>query len=284
MDDEQRRSGGVGPKRSLLPVLVGVCAFAALGMGGVQLYMSKRGAPQTDARASRLPAAQPTAAPTARPSVKAASEPARAPIAPAMPSLAAPSAKVPAPQLTKSQPAAAQTSSAHSVSAPRAPEPAALPAQPAQALPAEVPSAQPERPSGSARAERSRPPVNIDPSLIDPPAPAAASVLSVTPITPPAEPAAPEPEPAVDTVSAADYAKQSSGALLRGEQTRAIDLARRATQADPGYAIAWRSLGLAYERAGSVEQALSAYREYLQRAPTGPQAEMVRQRMQSLTQ
>ena len=86
----------------------------------------------------------------------------------------------------------------------------------------------------------------------------------------------------VDSAGAANYAKQSSGALLRGELTRAIDLARRATQADPDYAIAWRSLGLAYERAGSSDQAMSAYREYLQRAPTGPQAEMVRQRMQAL--
>jgi regulator of sirC expression with transglutaminase-like and TPR domain len=109
-------------------------------------------------------------------------------------------------------------------------------------------------------------------------------VLNVTPITPEPEPE-PEPAaPAVDTAGAAQYAKQSSGALLRGELTRAIDLARRATQADPGYAIAWRSLGLALERAGSADQALAAYREYLQRAPSGPQAEMVRERMHSLAQ
>jgi tetratricopeptide (TPR) repeat protein len=113
---------------------------------------------------------------------------------------------------------------------------------------------------------------------------AAPTVITVTPIAPSTEVKPPEPEPApqVDSAAAADYAKQSSAALLRGEVTRAIDLARRATQADPSYAIAWRSLGLALERTGASERAIEAYNEYLQRAPSGPQAEMVRERIQSL--
>ncbi|HET8938038.1 MAG TPA: protein kinase [Polyangiales bacterium] len=293
MEDERRRTLAVQQKSSMLPVLVGVAAFAALGMGGVQLYLSRRASPETDARASTLstPApTQPAAAPSARPDVSP------------RPQAHAASPAVPPKSFAPSKlPPAAPTVAARSVIPPRAAEPEGLPEQPvaAEALPTEnptppaqvEPTPQPERPapSNSARAERARPHVNIDPMLADPPAPQAAaapsSVLSVTPIQAPVEPVVePEPPaaPVADSAGAANYAKQSSGALLRGELTRAIDLARRGTQADPDYAIAWRSLGLAYERAGSSDQAMSAYREYLQRAPTGPQAEMVRQRMQAL--
>ena len=105
--------------------------------------------------------------------------------------------------------------------------------------------------------------------------------MTLTPQAP-----APEPEPpaapAVDTASATVLARESGSALLRGEVSRAVDLARRATQADASYAGGWRSLGLALERSGSTSEAVAAYSEYLQRAPTGPQADMVRQRMQAL--
>jgi serine/threonine protein kinase len=294
MDDDRRRTATITPKSSLLPVLVGVCAFAALGMGAVQLIMAKRSSPQTDARASTLSTPAANHAPTTP------TTPSRPAVATPAPSTIEPQAKAPAP-VEKPAPTVAPTlqpaapvEEAPPSEAPAAPAPTVaaapeVPAKPAAPAPAEKPEKAP-------RAERSRPaavaapaptPPTIEPAAEAPPVAAApSSVLSVTPITPPPEQPAPEPEPevpAVDTAGASNFAKQSSGALLRGELTRAIDLARRATQADPGYAIAWRSLGLALERAGSADQAMAAYREYLQRAPSGPQADMVRQRMQSLS-
>jgi regulator of sirC expression with transglutaminase-like and TPR domain len=60
-------------------------------------------------------------------------------------------------------------------------------------------------------------------------------------------------------------------------------LGRRATALDPDYALGWRTLGLALERSGASGAAVNAYEEYLRRAPTGPQSEMVRQRIQVLS-
>jgi serine/threonine protein kinase len=297
-DNEPRFTTVTPPKKSsVLPIVFGACAFAALGMGAVQLIMAKRSSPQTDASASTLPSAPIVQPEAAAASMKPASAPqvARAPGVVASPAPAptpAPTPTPPTPTIEMLPPPAAAIPSEPVVAPSAAPElqpvaaaaPAPLPeTKPQEAKPA-APQAKP-----AARVERPRPANNFEQFEAPVPQPEAAapegSVLSVTPME--AEPPAAEPEPevpAVDTAGAAQFAKQSSGALLRGELTKAIDLARRATQADPGYAIAWRSLGLALERAGSADQALAAYREYLQRAPSGPQAEMVRERMHSLAQ
>ena len=294
-EDERRYTVTTPPKKSsLLPLALGACAFAALGMGAVQLIMAKRSSPQTDSSASSAPL-QPEAAVASAKAAPSAPPPAlQAPAAKPAPTTPTP---IPAPPVEKPQPSAAVPSSAP-VALPSAPEPNELAAAPelqpaAQAAPQAKPAPTPSKPA--ARAERPRPASANNFEAFEPPPPPpaaaapAASVLSVTPITPQPEAPAPEPEPepaapAVDSAGAAQFAKQSSGALLRGEVSRAVELARRATQADPGYAIAWRSLGLALERAGSADQAMAAYREYLQRAPSGPQAEMVRERMHSLAQ
>lgn len=292
-EDEHRYTTVTPPKKSSVwPIVLGACAFAALGMGAVQLIMAKRSSPQTDSSASSAPVAhQETPAPSAAlqppagaPSAPSKSAPTRPPpsaaVAPAKP----PPSAAPVPDTLLPPPAAAP--SADLPSAPEADELAAVPEQQpaAQAAPQAKPapsskSSSRPRPSSTPSFEAPEPPPT-------PPAAApASSVLSVTPITPEPEPAVAEPEPpAVDTAGAAQLAKQSSGALLRGEVSRAVELARRATEADPNYAIAWRSLGLALERSGSSSQAIAAYREYLQRVPTGPQADMVRERMHSLAQ
>ena len=83
---------------------------------------------------------------------------------------------------------------------------------------------------------------------------------------------------------AAQLAKDASTALLAGEVGRAIELLREATRLDPDQSLAWRTMGLAFERSGDTQAALAAYRQYIRLAPHGPQADMVRERMGTLEQ
>ncbi len=55
-----------------------------------------------------------------------------------------------------------------------------------------------------------------------------------------------------------------------------------ATRADPGYAAAYRGLGLVYERAGDKRRAIRALKKYLRLSPGAPDAESVRQRLARL--
>jgi serine/threonine protein kinase len=81
---------------------------------------------------------------------------------------------------------------------------------------------------------------------------------------------------------AAQLAKDASTALLAGEVGHAIELLREATRLDPDQSLAWRTMGLAFERSGDTQAALAAYRQYIRLAPHGPQADMVRERMRVL--
>jgi Flp pilus assembly protein TadD len=98
--------------------------------------------------------------------------------------------------------------------------------------------------------------------------------------SPPA--AEPAPDPNVGVARAAQMTRDASTALLRGEVARAVELSRAATVADEDNSRAWRTLGLALERTGSSREAVSAYKRYLLLSPTGPEADMVRQRIQAL--
>jgi len=112
-------------------------------------------------------------------------------------------------------------------------------------------------------------------------------VMVLTPdVAPAAEPAAvqePAKPSAAEPAPSTTLTRKASEALLRGEVSRAVELARAATDLDPSYELGWRTLGLALERSGTNAAAIAAYEEYLRRAPGGPQSEMVRQRIQSLT-
>lgn len=78
---------------------------------------------------------------------------------------------------------------------------------------------------------------------------------------PPAAKAAASPEPAVGSLT-----MQAQRALQKGETGRAVDLARRATQSDPGDPEAWLTLGGALDAAGQHGQARSAYKSCVNRA------------------
>ena len=45
--------------------------------------------------------------------------------------------------------------------------------------------------------------------------------------------------------------------------------------------MAWRTLGLAYERGGNTQEAINAYEQYIRLAPHGPQSDMVRELLAS---
>jgi hypothetical protein len=164
------------------------------------------------------------------------------------------------------------------------PPPTAAAPKPATPKPeAAVPPVAPVKPS-----VRTREPAAVSPQPVPPPpepvaAPdnAPAQVVTLTQDTP-AEPE-PAPEPKIpDPPKVGELTSSATAALLRGEVGRAIELLRTATQVDPNHALAWRSLGLAYERSNNPRQALAAYERYLDLVPNGAQSEMVRERMQSL--
>jgi serine/threonine-protein kinase len=212
----------------------------------------------------------------------------------------------------KPQPSAAEVASAPAASPPVADRPALPPAVSAADRPANAPPALPPTAAGQplpsaapnpaaraalgaslALAKPERTPSAPKPSaaLPDVPEPAAESPAqpSPSPVVMLKEEA--EPAPAAETEQSGPDPAQvqelthtATAALLRGEVLHAVELLREVTRLDPSHALAWRSLGLALERAGDARAALDAYQHYLSLVPTGQQADMVRERMRSLSE
>jgi len=187
-------------------------------------------------------------------------------------------------------------------------QPSAAAAAPANAAPNAVPvpvpgaaplaAAKPNHPSGAKPPAFGTPPApkpSATPSTVapEPPSPRGepepftpeepgSPVLRVQEEEPP--PAEEEPDLPVRSPQsqAAQLAKDASTALLAGEVGHAIELLREATRLDPDQSLAWRTMGLAFERSGDTQAALAAYRQYIRLAPHGPQADMVRERMRVL--
>lgn len=95
-------------------------------------------------------------------------------------------------------------------------------------------------------------------------APESRSVASI-PVTSPAPP----PRPSASAVSAQAQIEPQAGASLtqqaqrlleHGSASRATEVARRATSADPSNAEAWLTLGAAYDASGNRAQARGAYK------------------------
>ena len=83
-------------------------------------------------------------------------------------------------------------------------------------------------------------------------------------------------------VNPADLFKAGMQAYVKGDARTAIGQFRKAVQASPGYAAAWRALGLAHEKLGEWGQAKTALQRYLQLAPTAPDAKQIRDRIGNL--
>ncbi len=83
-------------------------------------------------------------------------------------------------------------------------------------------------------------------------------------------------------VSAQELFKTGMQSFVKGDSRTAVVSFRRAVQAQPGYATAWRALGLAHEKLGEWGQAKTALQRYLQLAPNAPDAAQIRQRIGGL--
>ena len=248
-------------------------------------------APRPAMPSGALPAAAPAAAqpPAAEPAAAAAAIPSDEAPVPA-PDTPAPTAAEPlaiAPE--RSPPLAAAPPLTHAGAQPPATTDAraaaalkALHSSPAHGSSGAKPSAQgheaPPAPHGDV----------AEPDSFSAAAPPSSVPVLVVEQTEKAQPAPVEEEPELPVRSpeaqAAQLARDASTALLAGEVGHAIELLREATQLDPNQALAWRTMGLAFERNGDTQAALAAYRQYMRLAPHGPQSDMVRERMRTLDQ
>ncbi|MDB4963649.1 MAG: serine/threonine protein kinase with repeat [Myxococcales bacterium] len=93
-----------------------------------------------------------------------------------------------------------------------------------------------------------------------------------------AKPGAPRPP----KVSAQEMFKTGMQSYVKGDSRTAVSAFRRAVQAQPGYATAWRALGLAHEKLGEFGQAKTALQRYLQLAPNAADAAQIREKIGSL--
>jgi serine/threonine-protein kinase len=183
-----------------------------------------------------------------------------------------------APSPARVPPAAARKPAPAPVVAPTPPPVQPSAPAPAQGTPAEAIAAPAEPAPARVRPLRPRPPQT---------APKIEPTLAPAPATPaPSAPAPHPPAPAASTAPAGETAealnKLAGQALLQGHLARAADLYTQATVRDPRSATAWRGLGITSERLGRTRDAVRAYRRALQLAPTGQQAESVRERLGQL--
>ena len=84
-----------------------------------------------------------------------------------------------------------------------------------------------------------------------------------------------------DKIDPDEAFKSGLQAWVHGDSKGALAQYRRALQADPRYAAAWRGVGLVYERVGDKSAARIAYQKYLQLAPEASDASEVRARLES---
>ena len=101
------------------------------------------------------------------------------------------------------------------------------------------------------------------------------------PYVEPAPPPAPE-EPTYDPLRANKSVEIGTFYLKRGNYDAAIERFQDATRFQPKLARPYSLLGEAYERKGDVENALAAYRRYLDVYRTAPDREKILKRIEKL--
>jgi DNA-binding response OmpR family regulator len=98
-------------------------------------------------------------------------------------------------------------------------------------------------------------------SVVAPARPPRPVDVTPPPVAPPEGPVPRAPlGPAAEPLAGASLTQQAQRLLERGSATRAAEVARKATTADPRNAEAWLTLGAAYDAAGSRAQAHFAYK------------------------
>ena len=101
------------------------------------------------------------------------------------------------------------------------------------------------------------------------------------PYVEPAPPPAPA-EPTYDPLRADKSVEVGMFYLKRGNYDAAIERFQDATRFQPKLAKPYALMGEAYERKGDVENALAAYRKYLQVYRTAPDREKIQKRIEKL--
>ena len=121
-------------------------------------------------------------------------------------------------------------------------------------------------------------------ALVPRTASAQASSLEIPPTPPPAEPPPPPepPKPVFDPLRANKSIEIGNFYMKRGNYDAAIDRFTDATQFEPGLARSYSLLGEAYEHKGDVDNALVAYRKYLQLLHNGPDRDKVQKHIEKL--
>lgn len=111
-----------------------------------------------------------------------------------------------------------------------------------------------------------------------------ASALEIGPPPPYEEPPPPPapPKPVFDPLRANKSIEVGTFYMKRGNYDAAIDRFQDATQFEPGMARSYSLLGEAYEHKGEVDNALAAYRKYLQLLRNAPDREKIQKRIEKL--
>jgi hypothetical protein len=94
-----------------------------------------------------------------------------------------------------------------------------------------------------------------------------------------------KPETKVATAPKVDVEatyRQGLQQFARGDTNGALASLRQALAANPNYAPTWRGMGLVYEKLGEKDQARTAFKRYLQLAPSAGDAEQIRSRLERL--
>ncbi len=76
--------------------------------------------------------------------------------------------------------------------------------------------------------------------------------------------------------------RQGLQLFMRGDTSGAARALRTSLGASPNYAPAWRALGLVFEKTGDTDQARTAFKRYLQLAPSANDAQQIRNRLEKL--
>jgi tetratricopeptide (TPR) repeat protein len=93
---------------------------------------------------------------------------------------------------------------------------------------------------------------------------------------------APAPKAAGDESSARRSYERGNQRLLTGDTAGAISAYEEAVQAAPSSPSGYRGLGLAYEKAGKLGEAVRAFRHYLKLAPSSDDRDLVARRLRHL--
>ncbi|HEU4727603.1 MAG TPA: tetratricopeptide repeat protein, partial [Kofleriaceae bacterium] len=93
----------------------------------------------------------------------------------------------------------------------------------------------------------------------------------------PPQPARPPP----DKINPDEVFRAGLQAWVHGDAKTALTSYKRVLQASPGYAPAWRNIGLVYEKLGDKAAARTAFQKYLQLAPGATDAAGIRARLEA---